>query len=210
MLLIPAAAPEGTMGIVSTLGLVLGVYEREKEEDDSLHLTEAAAGVDRVLSGKLTELLKISGPGLKKGKSRIFYGLHEVIWEGSSVFLKMGGVLSVSKGSEEPPVFLELHYNGCPDNTHSPLLLVGKGITFDRYATHVTAVQSGGKPSCMGTASQGNTHTVENHPVWEQLHKVTHSGKPSCMGTVPYLKKGMSGRPTRTLVEFAAGLANQA
>ncbi|XP_042169928.1 cytosol aminopeptidase-like [Oncorhynchus tshawytscha] len=57
-------------------GLVLGVYESEKE-DDSLHLTESAAGVDRVLSGKLTELLKISGPGLKKGKSRVFYGLHE-------------------------------------------------------------------------------------------------------------------------------------
>ncbi|KAK6324351.1 hypothetical protein J4Q44_G00036930 [Coregonus suidteri] len=280
-------------------GLVLGVYETEKEED-SLHLTEAAAGVDRVLSGKLTELLKISGPGLKKGKNRIFYGLHEdfpciavvglgrnslgvcgteywdtckeniraaiaggcrglqdhalthievdgcndqlvcVIggcrglqdhalthievdgcndsqsaaegavlglftyddlktkkktrvttqlhgsgcvsgWEKGvlygegqnlarylmeapanhvtpSVFAdtithrlapyadhvtihkrsqewieeqQMGAFLSVSKGSEEPPVFLELHYNGCPDNTHSPLLLVGKGITFD-------------------------------------------------------------------------------
>ena len=44
----------------------------------------------------------------------------------------MGAFLSVSKGSEEPPVFLELHYNGCPDHTPPPLLLVGKGITFDR------------------------------------------------------------------------------
>lgn len=26
---------------------------------------------------------------------------------------------------------------------------------------------------------------------------------------VPYLRKGMSGRPTRTLVEFAAGLASE-
>lgn len=26
---------------------------------------------------------------------------------------------------------------------------------------------------------------------------------------IPYLRKGMSGRPTRTLVEFAAGLAQQ-
>ena len=43
---------------MSTQGLVLGVYESEKE-DDSLHLTESAAGVDRVLSGKLTELLKM-------------------------------------------------------------------------------------------------------------------------------------------------------
>lgn len=45
---------------------------------------------------------------------------------------QMGAFLSVSKGSEEPPVFLELHYNGCPDHTQAPLLLVGKGITFDR------------------------------------------------------------------------------
>lgn len=44
----------------------------------------------------------------------------------------MGAFLSVSKGSEEPPVFLELHYSGAPDNTQAPLVLVGKGITFDR------------------------------------------------------------------------------
>lgn len=44
----------------------------------------------------------------------------------------MGAFLSVSKGSEEPPVFLELHYNGSPDSTQAPMLLVGKGITFDR------------------------------------------------------------------------------
>uniref|UniRef100_A0A673A9Z7 Cytosol aminopeptidase n=1 Tax=Sphaeramia orbicularis TaxID=375764 RepID=A0A673A9Z7_9TELE len=44
---------------------------------------------------------------------------------------EMGAFLSVSKGSEEPPVFLELHYNGSPDPTRAPLVLVGKGITFD-------------------------------------------------------------------------------
>ncbi|KAF6718716.1 Cytosol aminopeptidase [Oryzias melastigma] len=44
---------------------------------------------------------------------------------------QMGAFLSVSKGSEEPPVFLELHYNGSPDSKQPPLLLVGKGITFD-------------------------------------------------------------------------------
>lgn len=45
---------------------------------------------------------------------------------------QMGAFLSVSKGSDEPPVFLELHYNGAPDSAQAPLLLVGKGITFDR------------------------------------------------------------------------------
>lgn len=44
----------------------------------------------------------------------------------------MGAFLSVARGSEEPPVFLELHYNGCPDRKQLPLMLVGKGVTFDR------------------------------------------------------------------------------
>ncbi|XP_049575332.1 cytosol aminopeptidase [Syngnathus scovelli] len=253
-------------------GLVLGVFEK-KEEEGSHHLTEAAAGFDRQVSGKLSELLKISGPSLKKGKSRVFYGVHKdfpcvavvglddvtagvcqaenwdsakenirtavaagcrvlqdldvshvevdgcgdpqaaaegallglfhydqlkskkkpkvtvqphassdlAAWEKGvlyaegqnlarllmeapanhitpTVFAKtieerlaqygdrvvvhkrsqewieeqgMGAFLSVSKGSEEPPVFLELHYQGSPDSAQAPLLLVGKGITFD-------------------------------------------------------------------------------
>lgn len=39
-------------------GLVLGVFEKEGEEG-SLHLTEAAAGFDQSLCGKLSELLKM-------------------------------------------------------------------------------------------------------------------------------------------------------
>lgn len=252
-------------------GLVLGVFEKEGEK--SLHLTEAAAEFDQSLSGKLSELLEISGPGLTKGKSRIFYGIHKDFpcvavvglgkhkagvcnaenwdiskenireavsagcrllqdlevnhvevdgcgnaqsaaegavlglfhydqlkskkktkvtaqlcgsvdtegWEKGVLYAEgqnlarllmeapanhitptafantieeklapysdrvainkrsqawiheqeMGAFLSVSKGSEEPPVFLELHYNGSPDSKQPPLLLVGKGITFD-------------------------------------------------------------------------------
>lgn len=250
-------------------GLVLGVFEKE----DGVHLTEAAAGFDQSLSGKLSELLKISGPALKKGKSRVFYGIHKdfpcvavvglgknnagvcgaenwdiskenirqavsagcqllqdlelnhvevdscgdaqsaaegaalglfhydqlkskkktkvatqlhgsadfACWEKGVMYAEgqnlarllmeapanhitptafantveeklslhgekvtinkrsqswikeqqMEAFLSVSKGSEEPPVFLELHYHGSPDSKQAPLLLVGKGITFD-------------------------------------------------------------------------------
>lgn len=253
-------------------GLVLGVYEQQSDSD-GVSLTEAAAAFDRSLSGRLSEMLSLSGPPLKKGKSRIFYGLHQdfpsvvVVGLGKSdpgvcgkenwdnckeniraavsagcrqlqdlevalvevdpcgddqsaaegavlglfeydelktkkkvhvktrphgsvdaaawqkgvlygdgqnlarqlmeapanhvtptVFAntieqklslfadrvivhkrpqswiegeQMGAFLSVSKGSEEPPVFLELHYKGSSDSAQPPLVLVGKGITFD-------------------------------------------------------------------------------
>lgn len=44
----------------------------------------------------------------------------------------MGAFLSVAKGSDEEPVFLEIHYNGSAHTSESPLVFVGKGITFDR------------------------------------------------------------------------------
>ena len=44
--------------------------------------------------------------------------------------LKMGSLLSVAKGSLQPPKFIVLHYNGA-HNHLSPVVLVGKGITFD-------------------------------------------------------------------------------
>jgi leucyl aminopeptidase len=44
--------------------------------------------------------------------------------------LKMGLFLSVTNGSEEPPRFIVLEYNASPRKTR-PLVLVGKGITFD-------------------------------------------------------------------------------
>ncbi len=43
---------------------------------------------------------------------------------------KMGALLAVSKGSEEPPRFIICEYNGGPAN-RAPIVLVGKGVTFD-------------------------------------------------------------------------------
>ncbi|GAB3433169.1 leucyl aminopeptidase [Massilia solisilvae] len=44
--------------------------------------------------------------------------------------LKMGSLLSVAKGSDEPPKFIVLKHNGGKKND-APVVLVGKGITFD-------------------------------------------------------------------------------
>ncbi|XP_034298649.2 cytosol aminopeptidase isoform X3 [Pantherophis guttatus] len=43
----------------------------------------------------------------------------------------MGSFWSVAKGSDEPPVFLEVHYQGSSNPKEAPLVFVGKGITFD-------------------------------------------------------------------------------
>lgn len=43
---------------------------------------------------------------------------------------RMGGVLAVAQGSEEPPAFLEIIYNP-QEQSNSPLVYVGKGVTFD-------------------------------------------------------------------------------
>ncbi len=44
--------------------------------------------------------------------------------------LKMGSFLSVTNGSAQPPKFIVLRYQGAAAS-HAPLVLVGKGITFD-------------------------------------------------------------------------------
>ncbi len=44
--------------------------------------------------------------------------------------LGMGSLLAVAQGSEEPPRFIVARYQGAP-KTDAPVVLVGKGITFD-------------------------------------------------------------------------------
>ncbi len=44
--------------------------------------------------------------------------------------LKMGSFLAVTQGREQPPKFIVLEYNGA-GKKQKPLILVGKGITFD-------------------------------------------------------------------------------
>lgn len=43
----------------------------------------------------------------------------------------MGSFWSVAKGSVEAPYLIELNYQGAADKNAAPLVLVGKGITFD-------------------------------------------------------------------------------
>jgi aminopeptidase len=53
---------------------------------------------------------------------------HDLAWAEEK---KMGSFISVSRGSDEPLRFLELHYKGAANKDEAPLAFVGKGITFD-------------------------------------------------------------------------------
>ncbi|XP_051472690.1 cytosol aminopeptidase [Apus apus] len=69
-------SPRGCSRRAGGKGLVLGIYSSEKDEG-AAQFTSAGDAFDRLVSGKLRELLSISGPPLKKGKTRIFHGLHQ-------------------------------------------------------------------------------------------------------------------------------------
>nr|XP_020665496.1 cytosol aminopeptidase isoform X2 [Pogona vitticeps] len=66
----------GRSTVTGKQGLILGLFASEKENEAS-QFTSAGDAFDKVVSGKLSELLTISGPPLKKGKTRIFHGLHQ-------------------------------------------------------------------------------------------------------------------------------------
>ena len=54
-----------------------------------------------------------------------------ILEEASMEKLGMGGVLGVGKGSTEKSKFIIMEYWGAPNKKVSPIVLVGKGVTFD-------------------------------------------------------------------------------
>ena len=73
-------------------------------------------------------------PGYLASESRRLAKSHqlevEVLQKKQLEALKMGSFLSVAKGSDEPPKFIVLKYQG-GKTKQAPVVLVGKGLTFD-------------------------------------------------------------------------------
>lgn len=71
----------------------------------------------------LSEFVKENSRKFKKLNVRIF-GFEEI------KKMKMGGLIAVGKGSQNPPYFIVMEYKGNPSSKEK-YVLVGKGITFD-------------------------------------------------------------------------------
>ncbi|XP_066041612.1 cytosol aminopeptidase isoform X2 [Chamaea fasciata] len=69
-------SPRGYSRGAAGKGLVLGVYSSEKD-GGAAQFTTAGDAFDKLVSGKLRALLSLCGPPLKKGKTRVFHGLHQ-------------------------------------------------------------------------------------------------------------------------------------
>ncbi|VVC30693.1 Peptidase M17, leucyl aminopeptidase, C-terminal,Peptidase M17, leucyl aminopeptidase, N- [Cinara cedri] len=67
---------------------------------------------------------------------------------------KMGGLLNVAKGSNQPLAFLEINYSGAP-KTDKPIVLVGKGVTFDSGGISLKPSNAMGemRADCMGASN---------------------------------------------------------
>ena len=72
---------------------------------------------------RLSEIFKDCG---------IEYGFEvEVLEENRIQALKMGGLLGVNQGSDEPPTFNILEYKNASSKNQRPIVLVGKGVVYD-------------------------------------------------------------------------------
>lgn len=54
-----------------------------------------------------------------------------IVDEAEMTQLGMGALLSVSRGSRQPAKLICMQYNGAPESDCQPIVLVGKGVTFD-------------------------------------------------------------------------------
>tara|TARA_Y100000590_G_scaffold456608_1_gene607519 strand:- start:2579 stop:4042 length:1464 start_codon:yes stop_codon:yes gene_type:complete len=133
-------------------GLVLGSYQfldykTKKSENFELHSVNVA-GCDKsaVLKGSaIAQAVCFSRdlanhPGNVTTPSKLAEEAKQIAKEGSmdcTVFdreeftsMGMGGLAGVSQGTDEPPKFILLEYFGS-DKSKKPIVLVGKGLTFD-------------------------------------------------------------------------------
>ena len=144
-------------GRLLTEGAILGLYkfqshksEAEKKELEELHLltkgsarevadgakygeiAASSANIAREIAnspGNLAHPQKMAAVASELARN---YGFKcKILGKTEMAKEKMGGMLSVTAGSHQPPAFVILEYEGPKSKGKKPVVLIGKGITFD-------------------------------------------------------------------------------
>ncbi|KAK4337301.1 hypothetical protein RND71_043587 [Anisodus tanguticus] len=117
---------------------------------------------------------------------------------------KMGSFLSVANGSDEPPKFLELHYNN--SDQKKPIVFVGKGITFDSGGI---SLKPGSKMDEMRADMGGAANVLTTIACLATLKaKINIIGKATKPGDVVYAMNGKSIQIDNTDAEGRLVLAD--
>jgi leucyl aminopeptidase len=96
------------------------------------------------------DALKFSEYSIEAGKK---FGFETEILEKSEIeALGMGGIIAVNRGSSVPPTFNIFHYKPANAVNEKPLVLVGKGVTFD---TGGYSIKVGGNMTSMKSDMAG-------------------------------------------------------
>ncbi|MCD6069135.1 MAG: peptidase [Bacteroidetes bacterium] len=114
---------------LTTIGITGKV--NDKDISDLNHLVTAVATA-RDLVNEPPNVLnaeELSARFKKMGKEAGFS--VEVFNKAKIVSLKMGGLLSVNRGSVDPPTFTIMEYKPKSAKNKKPIVLVGKGVTYD-------------------------------------------------------------------------------
>ncbi|KAM7320051.1 hypothetical protein ACRRTK_020494 [Alexandromys fortis] len=130
----------------------------------------------------------------------------------------MGSFLSAAKGSEEPPVFLEIHYTGSPNAPEAPLVFVGKGITFDSDGISIKpsanmedlirADMGGAATICSAIVSAAKLNLPINIIGLAPLYENMPSGKANKPGDIVRARNGKTIQVDNTDAEGRLILAN--
>ncbi len=133
-------------------GILLADYRFDKyltktAKQDPLKLTLTGKGADRLAEIQvITDAVKtardwvnepvnaLNAQGLGEAFQLLGQSLGfkvEVFGEAQIESLKMGGLLAVNRGSQEPPSFSVMEYKPTDAKNLQPIVLVGKGVVFD-------------------------------------------------------------------------------
>jgi len=152
-------------------GIMLATYEADdyKTKDRSksfveeilfvsgeeLDVAEVEASMERgkILANATNMARKlVNEPGNRVNPSRLAQAATEVaakcgleieVWGEPELEDKgMGAILAVARGSDEPARFIILKHFGAPDCEAKPIVLVGKGVTFDSGGLSLKPAQS--------------------------------------------------------------------
>ena len=144
-------------GRLLTEGAILGLYkfqshksEAEKKELKELHLltkrsakevaegarygeiAASSANIAREIANSPGNLAHPQKMAAIANELAMNYGFKcKVLGKKEMMKEKMGGMLSVTAGSHQPPAFVVLEYEGPKSKGKKPVVLIGKGITFD-------------------------------------------------------------------------------